>query len=591
MKSSTLALSLLPCSIMPATAFWPPTTAYRFCPAHQVRELRFSDQKLLVAWPSSGLRRVTIAAAQAAGLVEEQPPVRIGIIGGGVAGISVAHALSLREHLNCSITVLEAGMPPPASRFEDRFAPPWAAATAKNGNSIVPGASFYIFAQPSALWSVLSDTVKEWYAIQKERLERAWQDGAKTTVAEDLLLPTKLWRGHDFAVVPPYFALHLWRCLGPSSTSAERWSFVHFGRQYLKASFLGEPAARAQHLVDLSSANRTMYLAAVEKDSELAKYIGHNRGFLAVYRTLADAEEAVDKVRAMGEEAELLQWDAAVVLEPRLNHVPIKPLFVVRRPNDYTANCNDFVRAWIRECQARGVDHRANFAVERIERIKKKGGYRVTGKDGSTHEFDLVVLAAGVEAPLLAAQLGAAKYCPTYPLRGFSLTIFAWQQEQAQAFKEKKDVNQQLLLQQPFKLDGMYCSSVSPWMARWVGFGEFAGYRTSAEEAPSVGPSVLSRYARTIFPGASHTQAEHTVTCFRPMSPDDLPILGEVPSRPGLFLHTGHGSLGWTMGLATGECVAQAIAAKLEGRKESNYRLPNGTTIDQKILSPTRFKY
>jgi D-amino-acid dehydrogenase len=46
----------------------------------------------------------------------------------------------------------------------------------------------------------------------------------------------------------------------------------------------------------------------------------------------------------------------------------------------------------------------------------------------------------------------------------------------------------------------------------------------------------------------------------RPTSPDDLPIIGPVPGRTGLYVATGHGTLGVTLGPATGALVARELA-------------------------------
>ena len=128
-------------------------------------------------------------------------------------------------------------------------------------------------------------------------------------------------------------------------------------------------------------------------------------------------------------------------------------------------------------------------------------------------------------------------------------------------------------------------------MARVAGFGEFAGYREKAESVPSLGPSVLARYARNLFPEAGNARLEEALPCFRPQSPDDIPLVGEVPSMPGLFLHHGHGTLGWTTGLATGDCVAQAVADRLEGHSSQDgvFALADNTQIERKTLSPSRF--
>jgi glycine/D-amino acid oxidase-like deaminating enzyme len=346
----------------------------------------------------------------------------------------------------------------------------------------------------------------------------------------------------------------------------------------------------------LAKANRVAYLAAVQDNAKLQAGTGHSKGFLSVHRSLAKAKCAVAESKDHGEEAVLLDWDQALAAEPRLRNLPMKDqLYVVQRPNDYTASCEAFVRHWIDESSSMGVQY-LSAKVDRLQVVEtsksEKKTFRVTIADKSVQEFDLLILAGGVRTPLMAAQLGVGAYCPTYPLRGFSLSLFAPTHDQTAAKTKKKsgDTFGNLSFQ-PFSIDSMYCSSVSPTMARLAGYGEFAGYREKAESVPSAGPAVLVRYARRVFPEAWNARVEEALPCFRPQSPDDIPLVGEVPSMPGLFLHTGHGTLGWTTGLATGNCVAQAVADRIEGRTSQDgvFTLADNTQIERKRLSPGRF--
>ena len=115
------------------------------------------------------------------------------------------------------------------------------------------------------------------------------------------------------------------------------------------------------------------------------------------------------------------------------------------------------------------------------------------------------------------------------------------------------------------------------------------GYYDKAKSVPSVGPVVIAKYANAVFPDAPNTNQE-AVPCFRAISPDDLPIVGEVETMKGLFLDTGHGTLGWTTGLATGDCLAQALMNRHQGWDSQNsFDLADGSKIDCRDLSPMRF--
>jgi D-amino-acid dehydrogenase len=513
-------------------------------------------------------------------LLGREHSIRIGIVGGGIAGVTAAHALAKRlPTTGCGYDIVVLEGDPAGGHGEERTKPPWTAALARNGNSMVPATSMHVFSRPSVVLKILGDTLRLWCLRQAENLprvfRRAKQQGAMVV------------RSDDFEAQPPYFALHLDRCVGPSASPEERWSFVRFMFHFLHSSCFGAAEERGKQLCRLAQANRDMFLSeASERD------FNQTKGFLSIHRDPNSAMEEIMEARANGEEADHMDWEQAMALEPHLRNFPsLKPLYAVHRPNDFTAGCEAFIRQWIAESIVMGVQYR-NSKVHRLEsipaQISNEGKpesviFRVTTEDGVSLEFDLLILAAGAETPLMAAQLGVGNYCPTYPLRGYSLTVFASQGSYGQ------DVQ---LLRKPFTLDAMYFSSIKRGMVRVAGFGELVGYRRETAEAvpPSLGPSVTARYANVLFPETGVAQEDDVLPCFRPMSPDDLPIVGEVSALPGLFLHTGHGTLGWTTGLTTGDCVAQAVVDKLEGRQEGSFDLQNnGTRMDRGILSPNRF--
>jgi D-amino-acid dehydrogenase len=580
-----------------------PLVVWQFAPSRQIqnggRLWRSSSANHYFAFSLLGGRRrsnVLSEAASNAALRKEEsggpPPVRIGIVGGGIAGVSVAHALSQRKlPLPAMITILEGDSSPigEVPVQENTQSPAWIAATARNANSLVPGvASGAVLSQRPVVYKAIGDTVREWCYRQGERLRDAVvaPDDRKLRAG---MLKKKAPRSEDFAVPPPYFALHPVRCLGPTADPVERRTFVRFMSNFLYASFvLGQRAAqeRGRTLALLAKANRLLYLREAARPGNGGD---HSQGFLSLYRDRRAAEHSAGASREQGEDAELLTWEQALEYEPRLSYLPIQNLHAVRKKNDHTASCEHLVRQWITEDRGSGLDYRSGD-VNKIQVLRNgdRNMYKVTSKDGSTHEFDILVLAAGANTPLLASQMGLGKYCPTYPLRGFSLTVLAWEQEKNKKGQKKQPLT---LLQQPFSLDSIYITSVSPFTARLAGFGEFAGYRDKAADVPSLGPMILSRYARAVLPEAIHASERDAVPCFRPLSPDDLPVVGEIPSRPGLFVHTGHGTLGWTLGLATGECIAQAIADRMEGKdtQTGTFTLADGTKIDRKVLSPKRF--
>ena len=64
-----------------------------------------------------------------------------------------------------------------------------------------------------------------------------------------------------------------------------------------------------------------------------------------------------------------------------------------------------------------------------------------------------------------------------------------------------------------------------------------------------------------LFPGGGHV-AEAAFWCgLRPMTPDGPPVVGAT-RIPGLFVNTGHGTLGWTMACGSGRVLADIVSGK-----------------------------
>ena len=60
---------------------------------------------------------------------------------------------------------------------------------------------------------------------------------------------------------------------------------------------------------------------------------------------------------------------------------------------------------------------------------------------------------------------------------------------------------------------------------------------------------------------------------WRPMCVDDVPIIGRVPGRDGLWLATGHGMMGVGMSAATGQLVADLVTGRPPAIDPAPYRV------------------
>ncbi len=176
--------------------------------------------------------------------------------------------------------------------------------------------------------------------------------------------------------------------------------------------------------------------------------------------------------------------------------------------------------------------------------------------DRGEFEADQYVFAVGAWSPVVAAQLDLR--IPIQPGKGYSITYSL----------------PRLVPRIPLTLkERSVC--VTAWQSgyRLGSTMEFAGYDTSMN--------------RRRLDALKHGAAEYLIEPegpavieewygWRPMTYDDLPIIGYSARWKNLMLATGHGMLGVTMSAVTGEIVAQLLSG-------------GETVIDPEPLSPLRF--
>ncbi|MFN7961915.1 MAG: FAD-dependent oxidoreductase [Thermoanaerobaculia bacterium] len=166
------------------------------------------------------------------------------------------------------------------------------------------------------------------------------------------------------------------------------------------------------------------------------------------------------------------------------------------------------------------------------------------------------ILALGSWSPRFSQQLGLR--IPIQPGKGYTITVA--RPEAAPRIP---------LLFEEHKV------AVTPWASQ-IRVGstmEFAGYDTRLNR---VRLEALWRGAQVYLPGLVPQNAREEWYGWRPMTPDDLPLLGPAPKIPGLYLAAGHNMLGVSLSTATGEILAAQI-------------LGETPPLDLTPFSPTRF--
>jgi D-amino-acid dehydrogenase len=173
-----------------------------------------------------------------------------------------------------------------------------------------------------------------------------------------------------------------------------------------------------------------------------------------------------------------------------------------------------------------------------VERVLVENG-AVDGVAAGADELpaDVVVLAAGASTPSLAKPLGIR--LPIQPARGYSSTFRSW--EGAPRI--------------PLMVEEAHVV-VTPLGDR-IRFAGTLELGAAGRPPDPVRAGAVVREGRRALRDDVALGGEKTWFGYRPLTADDLPVIGRVPGVEGAILATGHGTLGFTQAAATGKVVAE----------------------------------
>jgi D-amino-acid dehydrogenase len=308
-------------------------------------------------------------------------------------------------------------------------------------------------------------------------------------------------------------------------------------------------------------------------------YDARSQGTLQLFRTQAQLDAAARDVAVLqdcGVPYELLDAQGVVAVEPALKSASASIRGGLRLPNDETGDCHLFTRQLAKLAATQGMTLRSACTVQSLV----SDGHRMTGVhvlnrrqgvEGEAHasgsvellKADAVVLAAGSYSRDLLLPLGLD--IPVYPVKGYSLTM---------------PLSDAALAPQSTVLDETYKIALTRLgdRLRVGGMAELAGFDMRLNPGRR---ATLEKVTRELFPGGDLSQAQFW-TGLRPMTPDGTPLVGATPLQ-GLYLNTGHGTLGWTMACGSAQLLADVIsgrqpAIRTEGLDMSRYGARTATS-------------
>ena len=270
-------------------------------------------------------------------------------------------------------------------------------------------------------------------------------------------------------------------------------------------------------------------------------------------RAFAAEEHEIELLRALGVPVEAIDGARYESMEPAL-----KPgvAGVMRFDGDAVLRPDRYVAELARLVRERGGEIVEHCAFEGVE--ARNGGVSLRTSQGTIDARE-VVFALGAWSPKQAAAIGfPALRRAMQPGKGYSITYSA----------------PSLVPRRPIVLrERSVC--VTAWGSgyRLGSTMEFSGYDEGLNERRL---AALERGAAEYLHQPVGPEVREKWYGWRPMSIDDVPLIGRVPGRDGLWIATGHGMMGVSMSAATGQLIADLISG-------------NAPAVDPAPYSPARF--
>lgn len=221
----------------------------------------------------------------------------------------------------------------------------------------------------------------------------------------------------------------------------------------------------------------------------------------------------------------------------------------IRFPGDARLRPDRYVAELAHVVRERGGRIEAHCRVERLERAA--GGVRLTTSQGTREGRDAVI-ALGAWTPAFARTLGVR--APIQPGKGYSITYS----------RPSRVPRHPMLLK-----DRSVCVTVWESGYRLGSTMEFSGHDDTLN---AMRLAALERGAREFLREPVGPEVQERWCGWRPMTWDDLPLLGRAPGHEHVWIAAGHGMLGISMSSSTGQLMADLMTGRTPAFDPSPYR-------------------
>jgi D-amino-acid dehydrogenase len=277
-------------------------------------------------------------------------------------------------------------------------------------------------------------------------------------------------------------------------------------------------------------------------------YDERTKGILHFYRSASEFEAAIPVAELMcqyGCNRTVIDADRVVEIEPAFADKRHEIAGATYTAEDESGDALKFTQNLAQVCEKMGGEFLYNTQVTALGTDRASGEVRnveVVGPDGyrTLRARDVVVSMGSWSAPFLRPY---GVNLAIYPAKGYSVTIPTDGSNTAPATSLTDD---------EYKL--VYSNFGG--RLRVAGTAELSGY---SRDLNLTRCRAIVDNVRKLFPRAGNFDAAQFWSGLRPATPSNIPYVGRTRYR-NLWLNTGHGTLGWTLGAGSGYRVASMIA-------------------------------
>lgn len=330
------------------------------------------------------------------------------------------------------------------------------------------------------------------------------------------------------------------------------WLQWRWGMEFLRQCTPSRTADNIRQIVSIAEYSRQT-LQAVRAETGV-DYDCKTQGILHFYTDETEFQQslpAAKLMRELGCPRNTITTDEVINIEPSLASIRDKIVGGDFTATDESGDVYKFTTGLAAKAAETGVKFSFNTTVTRLLTEGRGEATRITGVEvidaAGRHQVlhaDAFVLAMGSFSVDLVKPLGIDLMI--YPGKGYSATYQVTNPERAPSVSLTDDGYKLVISRLGDRL-------------RVAGTCEINGY---TRELNMTRCEAITRRTRELFPDACDYENPVYWTGLRPLTPSNVPYIGKSKIA-NLFLNTGHGTLGWTMGCGSGRAIAEIVSGRV----------------------------